>query len=289
MGRILWLENIVTETTSIPVGKYFTSREGHRLHYHEAGAPIAGKPSVLMLHGSGPGASGYTNFKGNFPILSDNGHHVIVPDYLGYGLSSKPVDFQYTVDAQVELLRELVAHTGAEMLVVVGNSLGGWFAIHHAIRYPAEIAKLIVMAPGGLESPENFVPEMEGLRELFRIPTERDFSIASMRNLFNLFMNEPADISDVILSERLEIARQQPVEVFTTMGGTVTTPRLSELKAPMLALWGYRDKFIPYRHAQILLDNVPDVHLITSNRAGHWFMIEEPELFNQACLEFLNR
>jgi 4,5:9,10-diseco-3-hydroxy-5,9,17-trioxoandrosta-1(10),2-diene-4-oate hydrolase len=278
----------VTETTAIPVGKYFTSREGHRLHYHEAGAPVVDRPSVLMLHGSGPGASGYTNFKGNFPFLSDKGFHVIIPDYLGYGLSSKPADFQYKVDAQVELLRELVAHLGAKTLVIVGNSLGGWFAIHHALHYPAEVAKLIVMAPGGLESPEKFVPEMEGLRELFRIPTERDFSIDAMRNLCNLFMNEPADISDVVLSERLEIAQQQPVEVYTTMGGTVTTPRLSELKAPMLALWGYRDKFIPYRHAQILLDNVPDVHLITSNRAGHWFMIEEPELFNRACLEFLD-
>lgn len=279
----------MTETASIPVGKYFTSREGHTLHYHEAGAPVAGKPSVLMLHGSGPGASGYTNFKGNFPFLADNGYHVIVPDYLGYGLSSKPTDFEYKVDVQVELLRELVGHTGAATLVIVGNSLGGWFAIHHAIHYPAEVAKLIVMAPGGLEAPEQFVPEMEGLRELFRIPTERDFNVASMRNLFNLFMHERADFSDVVLSERLEIARQQPVEVFTTLGGTVTTPRLNELHAPMLALWGYHDKFIPYRHAQILLDNVPDVHLITSNRAGHWFMIEEPELFNRACLDFLDQ
>jgi len=189
----------------------------------------------------------------------------------------------------VDLLRELVAHTGAKSLAIVGNSLGGWFAIHHAIHHPAEVEKLVVMAPGGLEPPEDFVPHMEGLRELFRIPTERDFRVEAMRHLFNLFMEEPADISDVVLEERLEIARQQPVEVFSTMGGTPTTPRLKELKMPMLALWGYRDRFVPYRHSQYLLENVPDVHLITSNRSGHWFMIEEADLFNQACLDFLER
>lgn len=275
------------ETSPIPIGKFFTTRDGFTLHYHEAGAPVPGKPSVLLLHGSGPGAGGYTNFKANFPVLADHGHHVIVPDYLGYGLSSKPADFQYKVDAQVELLRELATHVGARRLAIVGNSLGGWFAIHHAIHYPAEVAKLIVMAPGGLEPPEQFVSDMEGLRELFRIPTERDFSVAAMRNLFNMFMNEPGEFSDAILAERLEIARQQPVEVFTTLGGTVTTPRLGEIKVPMLALWGYRDRFLPYRQAQYLLDHVPDVHLITSNRAGHWFMIEEPDLFNRACLDFL--
>ena len=279
----------MTQNSSIPVGKYFSSRDGHTIHYHEAGAPVAGQPSVLMLHGSGPGASGYTNFKGNFPCLAEQGYHVIVPDYLGYGLSSKPADFQYRVENQVELMRELAAHTGADTLVIVGNSLGGWFAIHHAIHYPGEVAKLIVMAPGGLEPPENFVAQMEGLSELFRIALERDFSIEAMRRLFDLFMYEPAGVTDQVLAERLEIAREQPVEVYTTLGGTVTSPRLKEIEAPMLALWGYHDKFVPYRHAQILLDNVPDLHLITSNRAGHWFMIEEPDLFNKACLDFIRQ
>lgn len=279
----------MTQNSSIPVGKYFSSRDGHTIHYHEAGSPVAGQPSVLMLHGSGPGASGYTNFKGNFPFLAEQGYHVIVPDYLGYGLSSKPAGFQYRVENQVELMRELVAHTGADRLVIVGNSLGGWFAIHHAIHYPGEVAKLIVMAPGGLEPPENFVAQMEGLSEMFRIPVERDFSIEAMRKLFDLFMYEPAGVTDQVLAERLEIARQQPVEVYTTLGGTVTAPRLNEIGAPMLALWGYHDKFVPYRHAQILLDNVQDLHLITSNRAGHWFMIEEPDLFNKACLDFIRQ
>ena len=274
--------------TPIPIGKFFKTRDGYDLHYHEAGSPSADKPTVLMLHGSGPGASGYSNFKGNFPFLAEHGYHVIIPDYLGYGLSSKPADFQYKVDPQVELLRELMAYVGAAKLAIVGNSLGGWFALHHAIQYPEEVEKIIVMAPGGTEPPEQFVGQMEGLRELFRIPAERDFSVSSMRKLFNLFMYEPADVPDIVLAERLEIAREQPPEVYTTMGGTLTTPRLHEIKAPVLALWGYHDKFVPYRHAQYLLDNLSDVRLITSNRAGHWFMIEQPELFNRECLEFLN-
>jgi 4,5:9,10-diseco-3-hydroxy-5,9,17-trioxoandrosta-1(10),2-diene-4-oate hydrolase len=175
----------------------------------------------LMLHGSGPGASGYSKFKDNFPVLAEHGYHVIIPDYIGYGLTSKPTDFQYKVDAQVEILRELMAHVGAGKLAIVGNSLGGWFAIHHALQYPQEVQKLIVMAPGGLEPAEQFVSQMEGLKELFRIPIERDFSIPSMRNLFNLFMFDPTDVSDTVLAERLEIAREQPPEVYTTMGGTV--------------------------------------------------------------------
>lgn len=277
----------MTEKSPIPIGKFFTTRAGHQIHYHEAGTSNATKPSVLMLHGSGPGASGYSNFKGNFPFLAKHGYHVVIPDYIGYGLSSKPADYQYRVENQVPALRELLEHLGVRKVAIVGNSLGGWFALNHAINYPDEVAKLIVMAPGGLEPPEKFVPHMEGLRELFRIPRERDFSTQAMRHLFSLFMFEARDVTDTVLAERLEIARMQPPEVYSTMGGEVTTPRLKELKAPVLALWGYHDKFVPYRHAQYLLDNAPQVRLITSNRAGHWFMIEEPEIFNRECLAFL--
>jgi pimeloyl-ACP methyl ester carboxylesterase len=34
----------------------------YRLHYHEGGSG----PPLVLLHGSGPGASGWSNFAGNF-------------------------------------------------------------------------------------------------------------------------------------------------------------------------------------------------------------------------------
>ena len=44
-------------------------------------------PVVVWLHGSGPGASGFSNFKGNYPFFAERGYRVIVPDTLGYGYS----------------------------------------------------------------------------------------------------------------------------------------------------------------------------------------------------------
>ena len=42
-----------------PEGKYFETPSGYTIHYHETGERGADRPSVLFLHGSGPGASGY--------------------------------------------------------------------------------------------------------------------------------------------------------------------------------------------------------------------------------------
>ncbi|MBN7822839.1 alpha/beta fold hydrolase, partial [Bowmanella yangjiangensis] len=74
-------------------GQYITLQDGLRLHYLDQGA---GQP-VVFIHGSGPGASGHSNIKQNYPQLAAAGHRVIVPDLPGYGASDKP-ETQYTLD-----------------------------------------------------------------------------------------------------------------------------------------------------------------------------------------------
>ena len=55
-----------------------------RLHYHEAGDPES--PTVVLLHGGGPGASSWSNFGRNIPVLAEH-FHVLAVDQPGYGHS----------------------------------------------------------------------------------------------------------------------------------------------------------------------------------------------------------
>ena len=64
-----------------------------KFHYYDEGNGDV----VLLLHGSGTGASGHTNFKKNFSALRDAGFRVILPDLPGYGFSSKPEDEIYSL------------------------------------------------------------------------------------------------------------------------------------------------------------------------------------------------
>ena len=82
----------------LPVGHYATLPNGLRLHYLDEGAG----PVVLWLHGSGPGASGFSNFKGNYPQLVAAGYRNIVLDLPGFGRSDKPEDVQYNLDFFVD-------------------------------------------------------------------------------------------------------------------------------------------------------------------------------------------
>jgi 2-hydroxy-6-oxonona-2,4-dienedioate hydrolase len=52
-----------------PVGR-FVQTPTFRIHYHEAGS---GRP-LLLLHGSGPGTTGWSNFYPNIPVLAESFH-----------------------------------------------------------------------------------------------------------------------------------------------------------------------------------------------------------------------
>jgi 4,5:9,10-diseco-3-hydroxy-5,9,17-trioxoandrosta-1(10),2-diene-4-oate hydrolase len=59
----------------IPEGKYLDVADNFRFHYYDEGQGDA----VVLLHGSGTGASGHTNFKNNLIALRDAGFRVILP------------------------------------------------------------------------------------------------------------------------------------------------------------------------------------------------------------------
>ena len=115
-----------------------------------------------------------------------------------------------------------------------------------------------------------------------------NFNAENFRELLKLIVKDEAHLTSEVIAERLPIAQKQPLEVFTTIAYTPIWDRLGDIKVPVLGFWGYYDQFLPIRHGLIMQEQIPDCRMILSNRAGHWFMIEETELFNSACLQFLS-
>jgi len=272
----------------IPEGKYFRTREGYDLHYHEAGAPSKERPSLLFLHGSGPGASGYSNFKLNYPVLAGAGYHCLVIDILGFGYSSKPTDIDYTTDLYVDQFHEFVLGLGVEQVVPIGNSLGGSLAIAFALAHPRLVPKLILMAPGGLAPLASFVPYQVGLYAIQQWLATRSEAIGDFRAVLGHLVHDPACLTEESVTERFAIALDQPKEVWSRRRVRDHVERLSELKCPILCFWGSRDKFIPVSQGLTLLERAPDAQLIISNRCGHWYMVEECADFNAQSIAFLN-
>ena len=258
--------------------------DGMRLHYLDSGQG----PVVVWLHGSGPGASGHSNFKGNYPAFAAAGFRNIVLDLPGFGRSDKPSDVQYNLDFFVANLNAFLGKIGVAKCTLLGNSLGGAIALGQALAHPETVERLILMAPGGVEERETYF-KMEGILRMVETFAKGPMGPAEMRHVMSLQVFDPSLLDDSIINERAAIAPSQPANLFSTMMVPNMTTRLHEIKAPIFGFWGTNDKFNPHSGALKVVENAPNARMTLLNQCGHWVQVEHRELFNRSCIDFLTK
>jgi len=84
---------------------------------------------------------------------------VVIPDQIGFGRSSKPLDYQYSFHAYGLHMQSLLDELKVEGPVhVVGHSMGGMVGTRYALMFPQRVGKLVLVNPIGLEDWKRFVP-----------------------------------------------------------------------------------------------------------------------------------
>lgn len=269
---------------AVPEGKYVEVGNGITMHYHEAGSGDRG--AVLFVHGSGPGASGWSNFKGNYPLLAERGYRTIVPDTMGYGYSTKPEDGAFSLDDVAAQYKGLLDSLGIDRVTVIGNSQGGAIAITMALHYPDLVTKLVLMAPGGLETRETYM-EMEGIKAMIRVLYKEGISKETMRKVFRLQLHDETKITDEVIEERFQVAMTQHKDNIARIRVANQEDRLSEIQCPVLCFWGANDKFCPVSGASKIAGRCANARTVLISSCGHWVMVEYAKLFNGLTLQFL--
>lgn len=260
---------------------------GNEIVIAQAGDPSA--PAVVFIHGSGPGASGASNFRSNIAAFVDAGYRVLLPDLIGYGGSSKPEGVDYTLQLFTDTLYEALLGLGVTSASIVGNSLGGGIALQMTLDHPGFTRNLVLMAPGCVAERESYFV-MPGIAKMMSNFGSPDFNLAEQKRLVSNLVHPDfaPNIPDALVAERFEVARTQPKDVLMRMRTPDLSPRLPEITQPIFVLWGLNDEFCPEAHARLFLDHCPDVRAITFARTGHWVQVERAAEFNAYAIEFLN-
>ena len=268
----------------LPEGNYAECANGYRIHYLDEGEGDV----VMFLHGSGPGASGHSNFKGNYPAMVAAGYRCLVPDHIGYGFSDKPDDRDHPLEFFVECMIQTMDCAGVERCTLVGNSLGGAVAIGMALEHPERVDKLILMAPGGLSELHEY-QQMPGMQKVFAVfGSGEPVTPEVMKDLFATgLMHNPEHATDELVAERMQIMQIMNGHVMATMQVPVLTERLKELDCPVLGFWGLNEKMMPENGIMAMAHNISQLRLVLVSECGHWVMVEHEDMFNRYCLDFL--
>lgn len=259
--------------------------DGHDIHIKEKGA---GKP-VVFIHGSGPGASGASNFRDNIDAFVDAGYRVILPDLIGYGASSKPEGIDYTLQLFTDTLYGALREHGIEQAALIGNSLGGGVAIQMTLDHPEFATALVLMAPGCIEEQASYFT-MPGIAKMVSGFGGPDFNLDEQRRLISNLVHPDfaPKIPDALVAERFAVARTQPKDVLARMRTPNLGPELGRIAQPIFVLWGLNDEFCPESGARHFLDQCADARCLTFARTGHWVQVERADEFNRYSIAFLN-
>ena len=252
--------------------------------------------TVVLLHGGGPGASSWSNFGTNMPVIAKR-FRAVMMDLPGYGGSAArpPTSHFFTLaaDAVAGLLDEL----GIGKTHLIGNSLGGGTAMRFALRYPERAGRLVLMGPGGLTLNVLAPDPTEGVRRLMDFAAPPGPSRDKMEAFLRVMVFDQRLITDELIDERYAAAsRPEALAGMAAMGSSFFGEHAEDgmlwreahrLRHDVLLIWGREDRVNPLDGALIALKQLRRAQLHVFGGCGHWAQLEKFDEFNELSLRFL--
>ncbi len=262
--------------------------DGVKIQYHDSGS---GFP-LLMLHGGGPGASGWSNYSRNVDAFSEHSR-VIIPDIPGFGGSDKVLPSGEVLGFLSNVMSSFLSALGIAKADVVGNSLGGGTALKLTIDYPEMVGKLILMGPGGVTPPFTVMPT-EGIRKLFEFYMGDGPSRQKLKDFLDLFVYDKSEITDELFEQRYAAATLPEVVANPPLKWMGRPPLedllkddLDKIESKVLLIYGRDDRVVPLDSAFMLLKIVRQASLHVFPECGHWAQWEKHNEFNALVSNFI--
>src|ERR1044072_6600621 len=165
------------------------------LRYHEAGEG----PVLLLLHGSGPGVTGWRNFRGILPTFAER-FRCLVLEFPGFGVSD---DFGgHPMITAFGAVGTFVDALEVDSVDIIGNSMGGAFGINYATHQPAKVRHLVTI--GGIGTNIFSPGPSEGIRllqEFTEDPTRQ-----RLVDWLNSMAYDQSLVTEELIEERWQLA-----------------------------------------------------------------------------------
>lgn len=297
---------------------YWNLSTGSRIGYTLIKSKGVKKAYPIIYLQGGPGAPIFDLNIQMLSKLADNGHDVYLYDLVGCGHSNRLDNIDdYSVDRHKKDLEEIVKKIGAEKVILIAQSWGAMLATNYVADNREKIQKIIFTGAGPIlpinyelekiKSPDSLnlnspiFTNAEGRKKAYNVRAQVvkvmaekfDYKLASDNEMddFTTYLNYEMNKSTVVDTSKIKL---QPgygyyVNIKTVQSFEKTSDRRKDLlkcKMPILYMrgqydggkWGYADEYLKlFKNHQLVI--IP--------KAGHSIAIEQPELYINTIMKFL--
>jgi len=285
------MKNHWLNTSEYPFSSHYFTIDSHKLHYIDEG-----KGEILLfVHGT---PSWSFDFRNIIKTLSSS-YRCIAIDHIGFGLSDKPWDYDYSTIRHSENLKRFIESQNLNHITLVVHDFGGPIGLNFAIKYPDKI-KNIVILNSWLWSAQND-PDFIKMSRILKSP---------MLPFLYLYFNFsprfilPRSFGDKKISQAILKQYTLPFATIKQRKGPLAFARslLNDqdwfqslwgnrkpvIEKPVLLIWGMKDPVLKPTYLQKFISGFKNTQTLILDTCGHFPQEEESERVSQAILEFIS-
>ncbi|RNB85308.1 alpha/beta fold hydrolase [Brevibacillus nitrificans] len=263
------------------------------------------KPVCFVLHG-GPGGD-HTGYKPGLTPLAEE-MQLIYIDNRGSGRSAKGPQKSYSLENNVEDIEALRKHLGLDKIILHGHSYGGMVAQTYALRYPDNVAGLLLLTTSPsyefLHKAQKIVEQKgtEEMKAIAQVLWEGAFSSQEQLSSFYELMapmysvTHNADPNEEERKAAMD-ARARSNRSFEALnegfGGFLKTfdlrDKLSSIHVPTLVMGARHDWITPVEDSEEIASLIPESELVIFENSSHSVIKDEHAHYVATVLDFVQR
>jgi len=257
------------------ISSHYVTLDEYPIHYFEGGSG----PPIVLIHGLGSRAEDWANL---MPQLVHGGRHVYAIDMLGYGRSARPRDADYSIPQEAGIIEKFIASQNLGQTDLAGWSMGGWVAMRVALDQPEHIRRLAIYDSAGLRFDLPFKVSL--------FWPENPETLSALNDL--LSPGRGPKLPGILQRDILRLVRRNGWIVQRSMksmltGADLLDGNLSNLKMPVLIVWGRNDQLTPVALAYTFHEKIPQSVLEIYDGCGHLAPRECADRIGPNTLDFL--
>ena len=212
--------------------------------------------------------------------------------------------FGAIVKSLVDQVIDVMDTLGIQNAALEGQSMGGWVAMHAALRHPSRVRKLVLTTTMGYQPDADAIPGYVEPDWAQNLPSSlevlRNPSFENVHTRMARILAKPERLSDEAVLVRQALYRQPALaavqQEFITeylSGQTIRQHLVTDSMAraivqPTLVYWGDKNR-TPPALGQHIANQVRNGRFHCAADCGHWAQFESAEEHNQVVAQFLQQ
>lgn len=238
-----------------------------------------GDTTIVFLHGY---SESLLSWRGPFDALAYR-FKVASLDVPGFGVSDKPAG-PYTLERQTARLADFLDRWTTGPLILAGHSMGGELAMDLALRHPDRIVGLVLVSPAGAGVAERLDSMSNGTIDLIAWA-----GAAATTGVLPVhdpqWLAEPEERAEYLPAT--DPAYRAALEsVLETFDFAALRDSISQVRQPVLLIWGRQDPTIPFAIGEQIAAQLPCRRFEPLNATLHRPQQTDPDTVTTLMLSF---